>query len=128
MDDIIRCRNFDLQFEKKYLKNIIKYIITLLPTALYGCQTWSLTLREEGKEKVFKNRVFRGIFEPRRDEIRGEWRKLHNEELLTQFVRLIKSKISKYAEHVPGLGEYRRYIQGFGVNRRGKETNWETQT
>jgi len=47
----------------------------------YGCETWSLTLREERKLRVFENRVLRKIFGPRRDEVKGEWWKLHNEEL-----------------------------------------------
>ena len=47
----------------------------------YGCETWSLTLKEEGRLRVFENRVLRGIFGPKRDEVTGEWRKLHNEEL-----------------------------------------------
>jgi len=53
----------------------------ILPVVLYGCQTWSLTLREEHRLRVFVNRVLRRIFGPRRDEVTGEWRKLHNEEL-----------------------------------------------
>ena len=48
---------------------------------LYGCETWSLTLREERKLRVFQNMVSRWIFRPRRDEVTGEWRRLHNEEL-----------------------------------------------
>jgi hypothetical protein len=45
------------------------------------CETWSLTLREENRLRVFENRVLRGIFGPKRDEVTGEWRKLHIEEL-----------------------------------------------
>jgi len=52
-----------------------------LPPVLYGCETWSLTLREKGKLRVFKNMVLRRIFGPRSDEVTGEWRRLHNEEL-----------------------------------------------
>jgi hypothetical protein len=48
---------------------------------LYGCETWSLTLREEHRLRVFENRVLRRIFGPKRDEVTGEWRKLHNKEL-----------------------------------------------
>jgi hypothetical protein len=48
---------------------------------LYGCETWSLTLKEEHRLRVFENRVLRRIFGPKRDEVTGEWRKLHNEEL-----------------------------------------------
>ena len=64
----------------KYLKIKI-YRITILPVVLYGCETWSLILREERKLRVFENRVLRRIFGPRRDEATGEWRRLHNEEL-----------------------------------------------
>ena len=52
-----------------------------MPVVLYGCETWSLTLREERRLRVFENRVLRGIFGSKRDEVTGEWRKLHNEEL-----------------------------------------------
>jgi len=48
---------------------------------LYGCETWSLTLREERRLGVFENRLLRGMFGAKRDEVTGEWRKLHNEEL-----------------------------------------------
>jgi hypothetical protein len=57
------------------------YRTVVLPVVLYGCGTWSLTLREEQRLRVFENRVLRGIFGPKRDEATGEWRRLHNEEL-----------------------------------------------
>jgi hypothetical protein len=62
----------------------------------YGCETWSLTLREEHRLRVFENRVLRRIFGRMRDEVTGEWRKLHNEELHEMYsspsiVRIIKS-------------------------------------
>jgi len=63
---------------------ILIYLLTaiiILPFVLYGCETWSLTLREERKLRVFENIVLRRIFGPRRDEVTGEWRRLHNEEL-----------------------------------------------
>ena len=53
----------------------------ILLVVLYGCETWSLTLREERRLRVFENKVLRRIFGPRRDEVTGEWRRLHNEEL-----------------------------------------------
>ena len=53
----------------------------ILPVVLYGCETWSLTLREEHRLRVLENRVMRRIFGPKGDEVPGEWRKLHNEEL-----------------------------------------------
>jgi hypothetical protein len=57
------------------------YRIILLPVVLYGCETWSLTLREERRLRASENRVLRKIFGPKRDKVTGEWRKLHNEEL-----------------------------------------------
>ena len=56
------------------------YRTIILPVALYGCKTWSLTLRQDRRLRVSENRVLR-IFGPKRDEVTGEWRKLHNEEL-----------------------------------------------
>ena len=53
----------------------------ILPVVLYGCEAWSLTLREERKLRVFENMVLRRIFGPRRVEVTGEWRRLHNVEL-----------------------------------------------
>jgi hypothetical protein len=53
----------------------------ILPEVLYACETWSLTLREGHRLRVFENRVLRRIFGPQRDEVTGGWRKLHNEEL-----------------------------------------------
>jgi len=53
----------------------------VLPVVLYGCETWSLTLREERRLSVFENRVLRRIFGSKRDEVTAEWRKIHNEEL-----------------------------------------------
>ena len=57
------------------------YRTVILPVGMYGCETWSLTLRGERRLRVFENRVLRGIFGAKRDEVTGEWRKLHNEEL-----------------------------------------------
>jgi hypothetical protein len=57
------------------------YIINILPVVLYGCETWSLILRTKYRLRVFENRALRGIFGAKRDEVTGEWRKLHNEEL-----------------------------------------------
>ena len=57
------------------------YRTIILPVVLYGCEAWSLTTREERKLRVFENMVLRRIFGPRRDEVTGEWRRLHNEEL-----------------------------------------------
>jgi hypothetical protein len=78
--DIIPLVNlFSSRLQPKTLKmRIYKKII--LPVVLYGCKTWSLTLREEHRLRVFENRVPRRIFGLKRDEVTGEWRKLHNEE------------------------------------------------
>jgi hypothetical protein len=57
------------------------YKTIILPVVLYGCETWSLTPREEHRLRVFENRVLRRIFGPKMDEVTGEWRKLHNTKL-----------------------------------------------
>jgi len=57
------------------------YRTIILSVVLYGCDTWSLTLRYERMLRVFENRVFRRLYEPKRNEVTREWRKLHNEEL-----------------------------------------------
>jgi len=62
-------------------KKIKIYRTIILPSVSRGCETWSLTLREERRLRVFENRVLRKILGSKRDEITGEWRKLHNEEL-----------------------------------------------
>jgi hypothetical protein len=61
--------------------NIKIYRAVIVPVVLYGCETWSVTLREEHRLRVFENRVLRGIFGAERDGVTGEWRRLHNEEL-----------------------------------------------
>ena len=78
---------------------------------LYGCETWSLTLREEYRLRVFENRILRRIFGPKRDDD-GEWRRLHNEELHSLYrspniVRLIKSRRLRWAGHVARMEEGR---------------------
>jgi hypothetical protein len=74
---------------------------------LHGCETWSLTLREEHRLRRFENRVLRRIFGPKRDEVTGEWRKLHNEQLLNLYssssmIRMIKAR--RWAGHVARMG------------------------
>ena len=91
------------------------YRTIILPVVLYGCETWSLTLREKRRLQVFENRVLRTVFGPKRDEV-GEWRKLHNEELrdlysLPNIVRLVKSRTMRLAGNVARMGE------GRGVHR-----------
>jgi hypothetical protein len=70
--------------------------IIILPVVLYGCETWSLTLREEHRLSVFENRVLRRIFGPKRDEVTGGWRKLHNEELHNMYSSPSKSFPNHY--------------------------------
>jgi len=95
----------------KNLKIKIHRII-VLPVVLYGCETLSLTLKEERRMRVFENRVLRRIFGPRRDKVRGEWGKLHNEELNDLYsspniVRVIKLRRMRWAWHVAHMGERR---------------------
>ena len=85
----------------------------------YGCEAWSLTLRRERKLRVFENVVLRRIFGPRRDEVMGEWWRLHNEELNDLYsspniVRVIKSRRMRWAGHVARMGEERgcRFLVG----------------
>jgi len=88
------------------------YRIIILPVVLYGCETWSLILREERRLRVFENRVLRRVFGPKRDEVTGQWRKLHNEELkdlysLPNIVRVVKSRRMRWAGYVARMGEDR---------------------
>ena len=85
---------------------------------MYGCEPWSLTLREKRRLSVSENMVLRRIFEPKRDEVTAEWRKLHNEGLNDLYcspniVRVIKSERMRWAGHVALRGGERR-AQGFG--------------
>ena len=91
------------------------YRTIILPVVLYGCETWSLALREERRLRVSENRVLRRIFGPKRDEVTGEWRKLHNGELNNlsspNIVWVIKSRRMRWTGHVA------RMVEGRGVYR-----------
>jgi hypothetical protein len=105
------------------------YRTTILPVVLYGCETWWLTLRDERRPRVFENRVLRRVFGHKREEVTGEWRKLHNEELysLPNIVRVVKPRRVRWAGHVARMGEGRG-AQGSVWETRGKETTGNTQT
>jgi hypothetical protein len=86
---------------------------TIIIPVVYGCETWSLTLREEHRLRVFENRVLRRISEPKRDEVTGEWRKLHKEELHNLYsspdiIKQVKSRRMRWAGHVARMGEERK--------------------
>jgi hypothetical protein len=92
----------------KIYRNII------LPVVLCGCETWSFTFREERRLRVFENRVLRGIFKPKRDEAKGEWRKLRSEEFndlycSSNIFRVIKSRRMGRVGHVARMGRGELY-------------------
>jgi hypothetical protein len=96
------------------------YKIIILPVVLYGCETWSLTVREEHNLRVFENRMLRRLFGRKRDGVTGGWRKLHNEELhnlysLPNIIRIIKVTM-RWAGHVARMGE-KRNVYRFLVGR-----------
>ena len=92
---------------------------------MYGFESWSLTFREVRRLRIFENMVLRRIFGPKRDDVTGEWRKLHNEELnyldsTLNNVREIKSRIRKWAGHVALMGEWRDVYRILVGNPEGK--------
>jgi hypothetical protein len=92
------------------------YKTIILPVVLYGCETWSLTLREEHRLRVFENRVLRRIFGPKMDEVLGEWREMHNGELHNFYsspdiFRQIKSRRMSRAGHVARMGKGRNVFR-----------------
>jgi hypothetical protein len=98
----------------------------ILPLVLYGCGTWSLTLREELMLRVFENRVLRRIFGLKWDEVTEEWRKLHNEELQDLYCspnifRLIKSRRMRLAGHVARMGNRRGVYRILVGNQRERD-------
>jgi len=103
------------------------YKIMILTVVFYGCETWSLTLREERRMRVFETRMMRRMFGPKRDKIPGEWRKLYKEELSDFYsspniVHVSKSRRLRWAGHVALMGE--RILV---VKPGGKYTTWKTQ-
>jgi len=107
---IIRYRIFCLPVCYPKTLKIKIYRTIIFPVVLYGCETWSLTLREERRLRVFENRVLRRVLGPKRDEVTGEWRRLHNEKLsdlysLPNIVRVVKSRRMRRAGHVARMGE-----------------------
>jgi hypothetical protein len=92
------------------------YRTIILPVVLYGCEIWSLTLKEKRRLRFCESRVLRRIFGPKRDEVRGEWRRLHNKELYALYsalniIRVIRSRRLRWAGHVARMGK--GCIQGF---------------
>jgi hypothetical protein len=107
------------------------YKTIILPVVLYGCKTWSLILREEHSLRVFENRVLGSIFGPKRDEVTGEWRKMHNEELHNLYsspdiITQIKSRRMRWACDTHGREE--ESVKGVVGKARMKETTWKNET
>jgi hypothetical protein len=107
------------------------YKAIILPVVLYGCETWSLTLREEHTLRVFENRVLMRTFGPKRVEVTGGWRKLHNEEMHCLYcsptiVRVIKARRMRRAWHVVRMGGGEGSIQHFGWEACREETTRKT--
>ena len=91
LEKILQSRLLSKKFKVKTYKTII------LPVVLYGCETWSLTFRDEHRLRVFENTVLRKIFGAKKDKITGEWKKLHNVELHALYyspniIRSLKSR------------------------------------
>ena len=108
----------------KIYRNII------LPLVLYGCETWSLKLREERRLRVFENRVLRRTLGPKSDEKTREWRKLHNEELNDldsshKYYSSDKIEKNEMGWTCSRCGGEERFIQGFGGESGWKETTWK---
>ncbi|KAJ4441034.1 hypothetical protein ANN_10883 [Periplaneta americana] len=109
------------------------YKTVLLPVLLYGCETWTITLREEHRLRVFENKVLRKIFGAKRDEVTGEWRKLHNTELHALYsspniIRNLKSRRLRWAGHVARMGESRNAYRVLVGRPEGKRPFWEAET
>jgi hypothetical protein len=97
-----------------------------LSVVWYGCETWALRLRDESRLRVFENRVWRRIFKPKKDEVKGKWRKLHNEELHDLYsspniVLMIKSRRMRWVGHVARLGRKEACIGFWWRNMWGRD-------
>jgi hypothetical protein len=95
------------------------YRTIILPVVLYGCETWSLTFREEHRLSVFENRLLGKIFGPKRDDITRDWRRLHKEELYDLYsspiiIWVIKSRRMRWAQHVTHSGDTERNLGKMG--------------
>jgi len=94
------------------------YRTKISPFVLYGCETWSLTFRDERRLRVFENRLLRRIFGRKRDEVTGYWRQLHNEDLNDLYslpnIRVIKLRRMRWTGQVARMGGEERCMQGFG--------------
>jgi hypothetical protein len=103
------------------------YKTMILPVAFYGCETWSVTLREEHRLRVFENRVLRIIFGPKWYEVMGELRKLHSGELHNlcsspAIIRQIKSRRMRWAGHVARMEEGKNVYRVLVGKTEGKKT------
>jgi hypothetical protein len=105
------------------------YRTVILPVVLCGCEAWSLTLTEEHRLRMFENRVLKKIFGPNREEVTGEWGKLHNEELCHLYsspnmMLVSNSRRMRWTGHMARMGERRgayRVLMGRPVGRRPLE-------
>jgi hypothetical protein len=105
------------------------YKTIILPVVLYGCETWSLRVRKEHRLRVFEKRVLRRILGPKRKEVTGGWRKLHNEELhnvctLPSIIRIIKSRSMRWAGRVACTGRRRIHV-GYWWKIQKERGHWE---
>ena len=112
MQNLLSSSLLSKKIKIKIYRNII------LPVVLYRCETWSLTLREERRLRVFENKVLRTVLGPKRNEVTGEWRILHNDEFsdlysLNNIVRVVKWRRMRWTGCVAHMGRV-RCAQGSG--------------